>query len=410
MKGNWFFVLIALLFFSIFACAADLDVTSVNYDPTPAIPGSYFNIWVHLKNKSSADAKNVIFTLDLEKEIGAGTYPFSLDPGEPATKNLGTIRRYQIVLVEYKVKVDSEALNGNYVIKLKYGDDGAVGASEEYTIAVLSRRPAVEIIESSPEEAMPGQAVEVKLTVRNIGNDAAVDLLVGVEEDRTVTTGGVVVERDIAPLGASFYYIERLNPGKEKNVEITLGINPDAEMKTYTVPIKLKYKDTNATSYSITRYIGLMVYQDAALDSSISDVSPIAYPGGTSEITFDMFNTGIGDARYVVAELSAGIGEFDIQKTFIGTLEADDFDSFRSKLKLDSNVKTGEQPITLTLNYKDQYEQPQSVSKTLYLKVQSLAEAQAVTAQPLDIWFIVVVLIVLFFVIRFGYRKIRKKK
>jgi len=409
MRRKWFFVLIVLLL-STFSYAADLGVASVNYDLAPAIPGQYFDIWIHLKNNSNTEAENVIFTLDLKRTIGEGTYPFSLDPGEQATKNLETIRPYQTVLVKYRIKVDSEALNGNYPIKLKYGDEGRIGSSEEYIIAVLSRRPEVEIIESTPTEAMAGQSIELELTVRNIGNGSAIDLLVGLEEDRTVTSTGVVVEREISSLGASFDYLKRLNSSEEKKIQITLGINPEAELKTYMVPIQLKYEDANANKYSVTRYIGLMVYQDAELDSVISDVLPLAYPDSTTEITFDLFNTGIGDAKYVVAELSSGIGEFDVKKTFIGTLEADDFDSFKSKLKLNKDVKEGEHPITLTLNYKDQYEQSKTVSRILYLNVSSLAEVQATTAQPLDIWFIVVVLIVLFFAARWVYRKIKKKK
>lgn len=409
MRRN-FLILASLIILATNVMAVDLVIDSINYTPSPAIPGRYLTLYAHVKNNSNRNAEDSIFILNLEKEAGEGTYPFSLDPDESSTKNLGTIRPGQTALVEYRIKVDADALSGNYTINLEFGDEGSVDKRVKQSIIVLGREPQIEIINSSLSEAVPGEKIDIDLTLRNIGYEKATDILVGLEEDRTVTSTGVVVERDISPLGASFYFIESMLPDTQAIARISLGINPDTEQKIYMVPITLKYKDENANDYSITRYIGLKVSQPGELDAVISEASPTAYPGGTSEITIDLFNIGAGDAKYVVAELNTAIGEISQTKNFIGTLEDDDFDSFKTTIKINNNVSVGEQPITLTLTYKTEFGETETVVKTLYLKVLSQEEAAALTAEPISIWFYVVVLIVLFFVGRWIYRKIRKPK
>jgi len=381
--------------------AVDLDVNSVTYSPSPAVPGEYFDLWVVMKNNTSAESNLVTFNLVLE-------YPFSLDPGVSALKSLGKIRGNDSVLLKYKVRVDAEALNGSYTIRMKMEEEKGSTTSVPYTVDVQRISPQIEIISASPIEIAPGADSEISLELRNIGSGKALDVLIGSIEDRTVTTTGVVVEREIKQLGSSFVFLKELNEGETKNVSILLGVNPEADQQTYMVPITIKFKDEELTEYTETKYIGIKVSENAELDSVISDYSSKPFAGASIEVTFDLFNVGVGDAKSVVVELYSEAGEFENYKQFIGTMNADDFDSFKETIKLNSDLQKGEYPVTVKMQYKDQYGVSKTVSKTLVLKVYDITE---LPAGEFNIWFYIVVLIVLGYLgKRFVYNKYIKKK
>ncbi|MAG22299.1 MAG: hypothetical protein CL943_03275 [Candidatus Diapherotrites archaeon] len=369
---------IAVLLLASMVIAGDLKVDAVNYTPAPAIPGGYIDVFVHLKNDSKYLAEDLYFEIDLSGGTERdSTYPFSLGTGVSETTYLSSINPHKSVLLEYRIRVDPSALDDNYIIVFNYGE-GAAKKQYKYNIQVLSRKPNIEIIRSSHVQAAPGQAIDVELRIRNIGSGLAKDVLIGMEEDRTVTTTGVVVEREFSSLGASFDYLGDVAASQEKKANISMAINPDAEQKTYMIPIKVKYKDANGTSFESTTYIGLKVGQEPELDAVVSEISPTAFPGGTSEISVDLFNVGIGTAKYVVAELATETGYLDQEKVFIGTLEADDFDSFKVNLSVKPTINTSEeQTVNVLFKYKNQYGEDKELLKELKLEVLSIGEQQA---------------------------------
>ncbi|MCK5177287.1 MAG: hypothetical protein KAQ92_06175, partial [Candidatus Aenigmarchaeota archaeon] len=61
-----------------------IDVGLLNQQPDPVEPGKYVEVRFNVINTGLEDAKNVLFEIDPE-------FPFSLDSGTDALKNLGTI-------------------------------------------------------------------------------------------------------------------------------------------------------------------------------------------------------------------------------------------------------------------------------------------------------------------------------
>ncbi len=401
-------VLLAIVLLLPIAVADNLEIESINYSPTPAVPGKYMDLWVHLKNNSSSSIKEVVFELEFKDSFEEGVgFPFMLEPGDNLDKELGTLAAQKTALIHYKIMVKPNALDGDYVFGLIFGSKGATSTRNNVTIKVQNRKPDLEIIGVLPDEIAPGQSTEIELFIKNVGMETATSVLVGVSEDRTVTTTGVVVEREILPVGAAMKFIEYIEPNETHQVKISIGANPDADLKIHTVPITLEYKDGNSNNLSETEYIGIKVSQNAEIEAVISSQEPKAFPSGSSELKIDMFNAGIGPAKYVIAELSSEAGEFENRKIFIGTLEADDFDSFKADLKINGAIEPGIHTLNLKLSYKNQFGMPQVVEIPLELKVYSAGEAGS--GGEIDFWFIVVVLIVLFFVGRKAYRKFIKR-
>lgn len=409
MKRNLILIL-AILIIAQTVFAANLAIDSVNYSPSPATPGKYMDLWVHVKNNGSQTAKDVVFQLDLKGSFESGTdFPFMLESGDSLTRNLGNIRGSQSAIVKFRLLVEKNALDGDYTFGLSYGDMGKATNRESLTIKIINRKPDLEIVGVYPDTIAPGQSQQIELTIRNVGTEDATNVLVGVSEDRTVTSTGVVVEREIIPVGASMNFIYVIKAGKSAKIKINIVANPDAELKAHTVPVTIEYKDGNGTTNTEITYIGLRVIQDAEIDAIVNSATPLAMPGGTSELKIDLFNAGIGPAKYIIAELSSTAGEFESKKVFIGTMEADDFDSFRIDITLNNNLKPGMHTINLKLIYKNQFGENKEVNKELDFKVYSVGEVQAKDGGGFDLWFTVVVLIVLFFAGRLIYKKYIKK-
>jgi len=405
---NWKNVLFLslLIFFAGNVAAGDLIASSFSYEPAPAAPGSTLSVWVYIKNNSSYLSEDAKLKVEL-------SYPLSLQLGQEAEISLGSIEPSKTKAVEYKIVVDSKAINGKYGFTFLFGEGGFFKSKTEI-VSVLSRTPKLEIIESDVTRLEPGQVATVKLLIKNIGGGIAKNIVVKTTEDRTVTSTGVVVERQIVSLGAGTKYIEYLDPEQQTTVEMQLAVNEGAELKNYSVPIKMEYYDTNGTAKTDTSYLGLKITASPNVDAVISSVTPYAFPGATAELTIDLFNIGSADAKYVTVELSGEGVEIAEPKQFIGTLEADDFDSFKTSAKFSQTVQPGQQlPITLKIIYKDPEQQTQVKPKELSLKVLTAAEMQATAgigpaAIIIGLFSLAIQLIGLYAVARFGYRKFRQ--
>jgi len=404
MNFRFFAPVALLLLFAGIAGAANIDTNTITYEPAPVAPGGSVNVWVFVKNTAGNDAIDAMVKLEPE-------YPFSLLPGQSAELNIGRIAAYQTISVQYRLLVDQRAVDGTYDLRVSSGE-GGLFKSTGIGIKVLSRTPKLEIVETDVAEASPGSTVQVNLTIKNVGGGIAKSIVVKTKEDRTVTTTGVVVARDIISIGAVSKYIESLGQSQDSTVQMALGINQDASLKNYSVPITMEYYDINGTARADTAYIGLKVTSKPDLDAVVGSVKPFAFPGTTAEVTVDLFNLGLADARYVVIELSGSNVAIEDPKQFIGTLQADDFDSFKTNIAFGANVQPGALPLNLKIVYKDEDFKEQTVNKTVTVKVLNAAEVQAATGAGGIAWIgiigLALELVGLFVAARFAYRKLKQ--
>jgi len=389
--GKIVLVMFALCALASAVSAAGLDVNSFNYEPAPVRPGSAFDLWVHVKNDNYTESTEAVFELEVD-------YPFSIG-SQSRIVYLGTMKPYQITVVKFTVNVDPSASDGAYVLYAKVGHEKKVDKKVPITITLTTKKPVIEIIEGAVVRAAPGDEAEAKLLIKNIGSSLATDIIVSVLNDRTVTSTGVVVEREILPLGASATYLKSLDAGEQQEVSLLLGINNDADLKTYTVPISITYYDRDRNSLSTIAYVGVKVTGNPELDSVISDGKGGIYLGRTAEMRFDLFNVGIATAKYVVVNLESDVLTITEPKQFIGTLEADDFDSFKTNVQVKPGVMPGKHSLTLKITYKDQENKEQL--KIIPLTFDIVAGAPAGedgVAAVINLLILVVIILAIWFV------------
>ena len=123
-----------LLSIALVSATADITVTLLNQDPDPVGQGNVVEARFKIENQESETLENV------EIEI-LPKFPFSLYTGEAVTK-IGKLRASQTgadaVIVDYKLKVDSAAVEGDNEIELlvRYGSDIYSYTNDEFMIDV----------------------------------------------------------------------------------------------------------------------------------------------------------------------------------------------------------------------------------------------------------------------------------
>ena len=94
----------------------DLDVTLLNQDPYPAIPGEYVKLVFQVEGLESPDCSDITFKL-------TENYPTKFNPGETGLrtfKKVDYIKDYTSnLLIPYEVRIDDAALDGSSEIETR---------------------------------------------------------------------------------------------------------------------------------------------------------------------------------------------------------------------------------------------------------------------------------------------------
>ncbi len=159
---------------------------------------------------------------------------------------------------------------------------------------------------------------------------------------------------------------------------------------------------------------------EAELKAFYVSTEPKPYPGGETTLSIDLANIASGSAYYTVVGAESEIAEIEVNEIFIGTMDADDFDTIDFDLEIKENVAPGKYPVKIKSYYKDsddkRYESENVVYMKVYDKNEILEEQQIETPWYQYLAYIIVALIIIkYFITPFAkkvisfFNKKRKK-
>ncbi len=392
-----------LVLFTLSVHAQAMQVDSISTDPSVVSPGQTFTLIAYLTNATVAASKDVKATLDLSADSTDTSFPFSIEPTDSLARNLGAVPGFSTIQVKYQIQVDPSALDGSYSVVMRVADSTGLGGTLTFPVEISVRQPILTIIDASPSLVKTGETVSMDITLKNTGSSSAYDIRVSLKEDRTVTSTGAIVERTILPLGAASAYTPLLAPGAITVVRIPILITPNAESKPTFVPVTLDFTDSSKEEYTSTDYIGLKVTSEPALDAIVSDSVPVLVPGKTSRLSIDLFNQGLGPAKFVTATITSDFFTAPQTEYFIGTIESDDFDTITLDAAVLSFTSTGEHPLTIVVRAKNEYGDPISFTKTINATVYGSVPSVNGGDSPFPL--IVIALIIIVGIWWFRFRK-----
>lgn len=157
--------------------ATSIQVESLKYDPYPVNPDEYFTLWVTAIKTGSGSTQA---TFELIPE-----FPFSLDSNEQAQRTFSKLTG-EGVLLEYKIRVDEDAVEGTNEIKLKYKLEGSTSwVTKTFNIQVEASQTEFDGVIQDYESG------SLSLALANVGKNVANSVIVRIPEQEGYKASGV---------------------------------------------------------------------------------------------------------------------------------------------------------------------------------------------------------------------------
>jgi len=314
-----------------------LKIRELKYNPYPVEAGKYMDLWIKIENIGTEEAKNVTCTLLPE-------YPFSLDPNENATKNIGKLPGTEEVILQYKLRVDSNAVEGWNEMKIKCQTENSdVWIIHEFEIYVESKIPefAIGSIVSEPTKLFPdSEENKVSIEIQNIGTG-----------DAELITSELILPKGITP-SESYSNIANLGmieEGESKTAEFYIDIDKNTIPGKYKAKLIIKYKDANNNRDEYknrTLDIDIVVKPLPLFEIKNETTTPSKISQGDKvTLRLKIKNIGFEEAKTVSVKIykqSDQPFDFDEKYDYIGNLKPNQSGEvvFRFDVDNDANLKT----------------------------------------------------------------------
>ncbi|HWR25253.1 MAG TPA: COG1361 S-layer family protein, partial [Methanosarcina sp.] len=339
----------------------NLGVEVSGITPNPARPGEDLLIKVNVENKGDNPAKNVRIGIE-------DLYPFTFKYSTSGIYGSGTNaeRNFEIeqllqrskVELNFHFKVDSKTDSGDYQIEFTIKDKSGTSLSKRIPIRVEGNPDLVLIgtdilpanendgNNSSSGAIIPGQEFYLRTVVKNAGNGNAKNVRVMLNLNGS---------SPLIPLEDNVRFFENLGAGNSENLTFKLLLGSNADVQPYKIPLRITASN-NAETFQIDKAqeVGINVLNRAKIDISSLKFDPeTPVKGQKVSMVLRLENVGEGEARFVKARLE-GLKGSGSTEAFLGRLKKDDD---APAVFTFVPEKTGEQAVTLVVEYEDDFGQ-----------------------------------------------------
>jgi len=165
------------------AKAPNLQIKQMKYEPYPVNPSEYVRVWIKVENLGTGLTKDATFKI-------IPKFPFSFDDPKDSIKSYGQIgygrnEEDNLVVLEYKVKVDKDAIEGTNEIELKYNTDGSDSwFYKKFDIEITDAQTDFDLVIQEVSEQ------QVSVAIANTGKNIAYSVIVKIPEQENFETIG----------------------------------------------------------------------------------------------------------------------------------------------------------------------------------------------------------------------------
>ena len=169
---------------------AGLKITSLKYEPYPVEQGQYFKMWVQLENVGVEKADNVSFKI-------MDSYPFSID--EDPIRVIGKLDEGDDIVLEYKIKVDADAVTGTNQLSAKYCIKNGLCMYHDFDITVKTRDAIIAVadVSTTPDEIAPGEEAILTIKLSNTADSLMKDIRVKLDIYEKLTTAASITYNEL---------------------------------------------------------------------------------------------------------------------------------------------------------------------------------------------------------------------
>jgi hypothetical protein len=236
MKMRVILFIFAIIFSSFFISSANcnLDVTLVNQDPYPAVPGDLVKVVFQVSGIDSTECGDLEFAIKED-------FPFSLDPSSKNYYSLkaGTYTKdySSYFLAPFKIRVAEDALDGENPIEFRYK------SSKQYLNSYLSKTFNIEVNDVR---------ADFEVFVKNYDsstNTITFELLNIGKEDIEAVTVEVPDQEDVTVKGANRNIVGDLNSNEDTTADFELASTVDK------IKLNIYYSDATGERRTSQEYV-----------------------------------------------------------------------------------------------------------------------------------------------------------
>ena len=252
---------------------SNVDITLINQDPATAQPGEYVDLKFKISNQGQSPAEDTSVEL-------VESFPFSLDPDVSANRELGDMRGAAIgddsYIVEYRVRVDENAVESENEISLKYttGDDD-FSVTRDFDISVDDVGTDFEL------SAGKVSASSIPVNLDNIGDKSAESVHVVLPDQSGINKEGVETQ-----------VVGSMDSGENK--EVDFAVSNISVGSSYR--FEIHYTDGNGVRRELVRNIEIGTIPVNPVQVTVQSATP-------SETTFAVSNTGGKQISSVITQI-----------------------------------------------------------------------------------------------------------
>ncbi|MDD5178390.1 MAG: hypothetical protein PHT54_03880 [Candidatus Nanoarchaeia archaeon] len=339
---------------------ATFVATVLKYEPYPLRAGDSFEAWLNLKNLGESTARNVeVYLVDRA--------PFRIYGQNPIT--VYEIPRNQEAVFKFeKINVDSDLVEGDYELQFKVYTNGNKKEFQivSVPIEIKTMVPIIDIkAKSDPAYLEQGSTGKVIIELKSLENSVMKEVSVN-----------LLLPSSFVPIGSTTEKkIQNLKPDETAYLVFELMPLSDAISKAYSIPFTLSFFDESGINHNKSDSFGLLVQKPISYELNLEEADNFV-KGKTGKVVLSVSNVGPTEIKYMTMEILPS-EEYNVignSKTYLGNLEADDFESGQFTI---NTRKSKEIKLRVELRYKDGFNKDYSEVKEVPLKVYSNSELKA---------------------------------
>ena len=348
------------------ASAAALRVDIVQCDPNPAEIGQYVNVWIKIENIGNTRAEDVSVKL-------IPSYPFSLDVGDDAVRNIGILSIDRHASLEYNLYVDENARPGTRSIKVQYqNDEGMAWNEETLNIWVGSGSDTfdskgtiqLEQITTEPEVLMPGDTGTVTFTLKNTATQYSVSFGDDVYDTNARVRSATLKGTNDIEVNSDPYHDTGIL-GSGDTVDLTYNIQVDDTARDGTKHLEFIVV---GSSYTYNYKWDVPVKVDSA-GIKVIPTKPLTIDNGVAIIQFDIVNTHPNTLTSVSIRPQADGIKFSPVEYFIGSMDPDELFTAEFDAQVVSGNISNQQELALIAQYRNGINQHETFLNDLSLSI-----------------------------------------
>jgi hypothetical protein len=228
---------------------ANIRTLQTKYDPYPAEPGQYVTVWFSVQNWGEEDLDHAYFRMIPE-------HPFRLDRGDFGIKDAGKIAAFDERLLEFKMIVNEDTLEGTYETELKQCSDEKCSKylkSIPIRISVKTGgSPRIRVGLEASDVFNSGKKGEVTINIVNRG-----------KLDIKFLTLTLLPAEEYDILSPVEVYVGELESDDFDTVDFDIFMNENIATSAtmpVTLPVRVEYTDSNNKDYDDRAQVDITVY------------------------------------------------------------------------------------------------------------------------------------------------------